>query len=198
MISFLHGILHAKTAQYALIEVGGIGFQLWMPTSSLSQLGAPGAEVFALTSLQIRENEITLFGFLTEEERSLFEKLITVSGIGPKIAIASLSTYGTAMLAGFIAHGDCSALAKVPGLGKKTAQRIVLELRPAFEKMEESLLDMGRDEKDRDTAGAATDVLYAMGFTPQEVEKACKGYHGDRGDVDALVRYALKRLGQTA
>jgi len=195
MIAFLRGTLRSTTVQCAFIEVGGMGFQVWMPASSLSQIGAPGGEVLVLTSLQIRENEMTLYGFLTEGERDLFEKLITVSGVGPKIALAALSSYSATLLMGHISRGDTTALSKVPGIGKKTAQRIVLELRSALEQ-EEGLFG-GTEAGDESSAGnGAADILYAMGFTPQEVEKACKGYDGDGEDADALVRYALKRLGQ--
>jgi holliday junction DNA helicase RuvA len=197
MIAFLRGSLVAKMPHHILIEVNGIGFQVLMSTSSLIALGEVGSEVLVLTSFQIRENEMTLYGFSTEQEREIFEKLIGISGIGPKIALAALSSYSAHSLADLIMREDAILLAKIPGIGKKTAQRIILELRSSVssEILGSSGGSLGM-AFEPDTTGGAREILFAMGFTPQEVEEACKEYDGDHQNSDELVRHALRRLGE--
>ncbi len=197
MIASLRGSLIAKLPHYIVIEVSGMGFRVWMPSSSLLALEEIGNEVFILTSLQIRENEMTLYGFLTEGEREIFEKLLSVSGVGPKIALAALSSYSAHCLANLIMCEDADSLAKISGIGKKTAQRIILELRSSFSQS----MPAFSDEPSTPVFGSevmvgAREILSVMGFTSQEIEQACKGYDGERQNSDALVRYALRRLGE--
>jgi len=197
MIAFLRGSLVAKMPHYILIEVNGIGFQVWMSTSSLLVLGGVGSEVLVLTSFHIRENEMTLYGFSAENEREMFEKLIGISGIGPKIALAALSSYSAHSLADLIMREDAILLAKIPGIGKKTAQRIILELRSS---VSSEVLGLSGNfsglASEPDVTLDTREILLAMGFTAQEVEQACREYDGDRQNSDELVRYALRRLGE--
>jgi len=129
VIAFLKGTMQALGGDWAVIDVGGIGFRVHMPTSTLSVLGAIGDEVELHTHLHLREDNVTLYGFATPEELGLFQTLIGVSGLGPKLALAMLSAMSVEKLAMAIASGNTDLLSEVPGVGKKTANRIILELK---------------------------------------------------------------------
>ena len=126
MIAFLRGALAAKSAQGVVVDVGGVGYGVALSQASLSRLPGLGEEVSILTYLQVSESGIALYGFLSEEEKALFERLIAVSGVGPKVALAALSTFSAGALADVIASQDVALVQKIPGVGKKTAQRIIL------------------------------------------------------------------------
>ncbi len=129
MIASLYGKLESLGSDGAIIDVGGIGFQVYMPTSTLSTLGSAGDEVKLYTHLHLREDNATLYGFATAEERGLFQTLIAVSGLGPKLALAMLSAMRVDQIAMAIATGSSEILTTVPGVGKKMANRLVLELK---------------------------------------------------------------------
>jgi len=129
MIASLYGKLESLGSDGAIIDVGGIGFQVYMPTSTLSTLGSAGDEVKLYTHLHLREDNVTLYGFATAEERGLFQTLIAVSGLGPKLALAMLSAMRVDQIAMAIATGSSEVLTTVPGVGKKMANRLVLELK---------------------------------------------------------------------
>ncbi len=129
MIASLHGTLESLGSDWAIINVGGIGFQVRMPTSTLSELGPMGKEVRLHTHLHVREDNVTLYGFGSAEELSLFQILISVSGIGPKLGLAMLSAMSPDQLAMAIAAGSTELLTTIPGIGKKIAGRLVLELK---------------------------------------------------------------------
>ena len=129
MISSLHGKVESLGSDWAIINVGGIGFQVYMPTSTLSTLGAIGKEVRLYTHLYLREDNATLYGFASSEELTLFQTLIGVSGLGPKLALAMLSGMSIEQLVTAIATGSADLLTVIPGIGKKVASRIVLELK---------------------------------------------------------------------
>jgi Holliday junction DNA helicase RuvA len=129
VIASLKGRLQALGSDWAVVNVGGIGFQVYMPTSTLSNLGAIGEEVELHTHLHIREDNATLYGFATPEELGLFQTLITVSGMGPKLALAMLSAMSVEKLAMAIATGSADLLDEIPGIGKKLASRLILELK---------------------------------------------------------------------
>ncbi|OGO20978.1 MAG: Holliday junction DNA helicase RuvA [Chloroflexi bacterium RBG_16_50_9] len=129
MIASLQGKLESLGSDRAIVNVGGIGFQVYMPTSSLSTLGATGKEVKLYTHLHLREDNVSLYGFTTADELRLFQTLITVSGIGPKLALAMLSSLSVEQIITAIATASADILAMTPGIGKKTAARIILELK---------------------------------------------------------------------
>jgi Holliday junction DNA helicase RuvA len=129
MISSLHGKVESLGGDWAIINVGGIGFQVYMPTSTLSTLGAIGKEVQLYTHLHLREDNATLYGFASSEELSLFQTLIGVTGLGPKMGLAMLSGMRVEQLVTAIATGSADLLTVIPGIGKKVASRIVLELK---------------------------------------------------------------------
>ncbi len=129
MIAGINGKLESLSSDWAIIDVGGISFQVYTSTSTLSTLGAIGREVRLHTHLHLREDNATLYGFASAEERELFQTLIGVSGLGPKLAIAMLSAMNVERLTMAIATGSTDLLTAIPGIGKKMAQRVVLELK---------------------------------------------------------------------
>jgi len=129
MIAGLHGRLESLSRDWAIINVNGIGFQVYMPTSTLSLLGKIGDEVHLHTHLHLREDNVTIYGFASVDELRLFQTLLGVSGLGPKLALAMLSAMSLDKLTMAIATGSVDLLKVVPGIGKKTADRIILELK---------------------------------------------------------------------
>jgi Holliday junction DNA helicase RuvA len=129
VIASLKGKLQAMGGDWAIVDVNGIGFKVFMPTSTLSTLGKKGEEVELHTHLHLREDNATLYGFAAVEELGLFQTLISVSRLGPKLALSMLSAMSAEKLAMTIATGNANLLAEIPGVGKKTAQRIILELK---------------------------------------------------------------------
>ena len=127
MIAHLTGRVTAKSASSCVVTVGGFGLRLFMSTNALAHLPAEGDDVTVFTHLHVREDELTLFGFESEEEQEVFERLITVSGVGPKVALSALSALSPAALAEAIAREDDALIATVPGIGRKTAQRLIVE-----------------------------------------------------------------------
>ena len=196
MIAFLCGVLAGKTADTAYIDCNGVGFAVGMSANSLSDLPAQGSSVRVFTYMQVREDDISLFGFTSEDERNAFEKLISVSGIGPKVALAALSSYRPGDLADALASEDVTKLSRIPGIGKKTAQRMILELKG---KLASSALPPAEGlfsppEEDKEAWGKVIEDLLALGFAPAEAELACKGM--PRGlDEGRALQYALKKIG---
>ena len=129
MIASLHGTLESLGSDWAIINVNGIGLQVYMPTSTMSTLGAIGKEVHLHTHLVLREDSITLYGFASAEELELFQILIGVSGLGPKLALAMLSAMSVEQVSIAIATGSVDLLTVIPGIGKKMAERLILELK---------------------------------------------------------------------
>lgn len=193
MIAFLEGIVAAKTLTSAFINVNGVGFEVGMSQSSLSKLPTVGERTLVHTYLQVRDDGMSLFGFADQEEKALFEKLITVSGIGPKVALAALSSYTPDKLADLIAAQDIAAIQRIPGIGKKTASRIVLELKGSLDQGIGSLFEQDEAVSNKALEGAK-EALLSMGFTSAEVDLALKGAP-EGGTESSLLQYALKKLG---
>ncbi|WP_058985900.1 Holliday junction branch migration protein RuvA [Hugonella massiliensis] len=194
MIAFLKGRLAAKTESAVVIDVGGVGYAVGMSAHSLSSMPAVGEAVQIYTYLLVREDALTLYGFANMAEKALFERLISVSGVGPKVALAALSSYTTEALSNAIIASDTTAVSRIPGIGKKTAQRIILELQGTLEsasQQQDNLFAAGNAQ----AVKAATEDLLAMGFSSAEAEVALKGA-GAGADEAALLQYALKRLGK--
>lgn len=192
MIAFLTGRIASKAEDHCVIDVGGIGYRVAMSTGSLSALPAEGDVVTVHTYMHIREDEMSLFGFESPAEKALFEKLITVSGVGPKVALAALSSFDAAVLAQAIVDEDAAVVSSVPGIGGKTAQRIILDLK-------DKLASVGiASSSVSGEAGAATEAkeaLAAMGFSAAEAAAAIRGFDGPASDAEALLKHALGRLG---
>jgi len=193
MIAFLEGTVAGKTLTSAFINVGGVGFEVGRSSHGLAKLPETGQQVLAYTYMQVRDDAMALYGFSSMEEKALFEKLITVSGVGPKVALAALSSYAPDQLAGIIAAQDIAAVQRVPGIGKKMASRIILELKGSLDQGIGSLFDQETPKQSAAFEGAS-EALLSMGFTSTEVDLALKGAPED-GTETALLQYALKKLG---
>ena len=193
MIAFLNGILAGKTQDHAFIDVGGVGYAVGMAAGSLSKLPALGEKVHIHTHMHVRDDAVLLFGFLSIEEKELFLRLTSVSGVGPKVALSALSVFSPNQLVAAITSQDVGLVSKIPGVGKKTASRIILELKGS---LDAELL--GTSTVDSAGAGgvlrAAKEALLSMGFTTAEVDVAMQGAP-EEGTESALLQYALKRLG---
>ena len=193
MIAFLEGTVAGRTPTSAFLNVGGVGFEVGMSQASLSKLPEAGQRALVYTHLQVRDDGMSLFGFLSLEEKALFEKLITVSGVGPKVALAALSSYTPDQLADLIAAQDVAAVQRIPGVGKKTASRIILELKGSLDQGIESLF--AQDEQIANQAlDGASEALLSMGFTSAEADLALKGAP-EGADETALLQYSLRKLG---
>ncbi len=199
MITFLRGQLISALPTQVVVDVGGIGYEILIPLSSYDRLPQPGNELHLLTHLAIREDAHVLYGFATSPERELFRMLVnTVSGIGPKIALNVLSGMNPTAFRGAVSSGDVKALSRISGVGKKTAERIVVELRDkvgAAGAWEASSAEHGlsaQEEKLNDAVMA----LMALGFKQPEARDAVKAalaMLGDDAVVEDLVRAALKK-----
>ncbi len=198
MITFLRGHLAESFPNRALIDVGGVGYEVNIPVSTYDALPAPGQPVRLLTHLQVREDEHALFGFASEEERDLFRLLINqVTGIGPKLALAVLSGMPVARFKQCVAQGDIAALSKLKGLGKKTAERIVVELRDkvgvasAWQVATPSLPPLQVHAND------AVLALVSLGYKQPEAHKAVEAFLKETpGEpaTDVILRGALRLL----
>jgi Holliday junction DNA helicase RuvA len=168
MIASLHGRLESISDDWAIINVNGIGFQVYMPTSTLSTLGSRGQEVHIYTHLHLREDNVTLYGFASPDELGLFEILIGVSGIGPKLALSMLSAMSVEQLSMAIATGNTDLLTAVPGIGKKIAARLVLELK---DKIGAELITAPAAQLAQENADVLA-ALTSLGYSVAEASRA--------------------------
>lgn len=204
MISILNGTLIEATAGSAVIDVNGIGFELGISATTASSLAQVGSPTRLYTRMVVREDSCTLFGFAAKDERTMFDKLVSVSGVGAKLALAILSSFTVPELYTLVMMEDDKGMGTVPGVGKKTAQRLILELKGVFEK-DRSLAGSAAPTAPLPFAPAAaaaplaiedaTAALLSMGFTAAEVTLALDGYDGKDMRVEELLASALRRLG---
>ncbi len=188
MISLLEGEVVEKGANRVVIGVGGVGYEVLVPTSVVATLPPIGRTARVHTRMVVREDSITLYGFSAVEQRNLFDLLTGVTGVGPKVALAFLSVMPPAALTRAIVNGDAVALTVVPGVGKKVAQRVVIDLR---EKL--------GGEAELPAEGPLADVreaLLSLGLTPTEAGEAMRGIEVDGREADDLLREALQKVGR--
>jgi Holliday junction DNA helicase RuvA len=201
MITHLHGKLIDVLPTQVVIEVHGVGYDVLIPLSSYDKLPAPGSEVKILTHLAIREDAHVLYGFMTAQERDLFRMLInTVSGIGPKIALNVLSGMNVIAFRGAVANGDVKSLSQISGVGKKTAERIVVELRDKIGKAgawEASSAQRALTAEDQKINDAVLGLM-ALGFKQVEAHDTVRNAlekMGAQTSLEDLVRACLKKAG---
>jgi len=192
MIGRLRGTLVSKQPPWLLVEVGGVGYELEAPMSTIYDLPGLGKEVILLTHYAQKEDSVALYGFLQEAERALFRNLQKVSGIGAKIALAVLSGVSTNDFARLVHAGDVVALTKIPGIGKKTAERIVVELRDRVDGMAASLPGSTAAAAPLDASGEATVALQQLGYKPAEVTRLVQKVAADGDSAEAIIRKALR------
>jgi Holliday junction DNA helicase RuvA len=194
VIAHLTGTLHEKQLQRLTVDVGGVGYDVMVPLSTMYAIGDPGSRVTLRIHTHVREDALQLFGFATTLEQTLFERLISISGIGPKVALAVLSGIEPAELTRAIRSSDYARLTRIPGVGKKTAERIVLELRdrmPDAGAGEPASPSVGDDVRD-DLLSALTNLGYQRSSIEKTVDKVLAAAE-DRS-FEPLLRATLKLL----
>jgi holliday junction DNA helicase RuvA len=193
MIGRLRGTLISKQPPWLLVEVGGVGYELEAPMSTIYDLPSTGKEVTLLTHYAVKEDSVALYGFLLEAERALFRNLQKVSGIGAKIALAVLSGVSTSDFARLVHAGDVVALTKIPGIGKKTAERIVVELRDRLDGLATTLPSgIQAHGAALDPAGEATVALQQLGYKPAEVTRLVQKVAAEGDSAESIIRKALR------
>ena len=194
MYYYLRGTLTVLQPDFAVLDCGGVGYRLAIPASTFSSLSPKlQKEALLYTHLAVREDAMDLYGFATEEELELFRKLISVSGIGPKVASAILGVLTPAELATACLNGDYKTVARAPGVGNKTAQRIVLELKdrlaPGLQEMGGAPAAVGSGEK----LSQIMDTLLLYGFTREQIQAATKGLDLSQS-LETLITETLRKL----
>lgn len=191
MIGSLRGRIASKAPPQLTLEIGGIGYELEAPMSTYYHLPPVGAEAHLLTHLVVREDAHVLYGFATEDERRLFRSLIKVSGVGPKIALALLSGISVAEFNQSVQGQDISALTRVPGIGRKTAERLIVEMR---DRLTAPQLASGAPGEGTaaNPANEAYDALIALGYRPAEATRLLKAAGTGTHTTEELIRRALQ------
>jgi holliday junction DNA helicase RuvA len=193
MIAAVRGEVLVRRPDHVVIEARGVGYRLAVSGETLKSVPAHGREAFLHAELIAREDSLALYGFASEEERDLFRELISVSGVGPKVAIAALSAGGPRELLRAIAAGDAKRFQAVPGIGKRTAERIIVELREKVAGELEEAVAAGAAEGG-DARGLARDGLINLGYSPAEADDLLDGSASD--DPEELIATSLRRAGE--
>lgn len=193
MIGRLKGVLAAKHPPWIVVDVNGVGYELEAPMSTIFDLPEAGREVALFTHYAAKEDTVALYGFLRETERTLFRTLQKVSGIGAKIALSVLSGVSTDEFARLVQSGDIAALTRIPGIGKKTAERIVVELRDRVDGIALASSGMGgAGAVPKDPVTEASVALQQLGYKPAEVARLVKEAAAPGDDAETIIRKALK------
>ncbi|HET6587676.1 MAG TPA: Holliday junction branch migration protein RuvA [Oleiagrimonas sp.] len=194
MIGRLRGILLSRQPPWLLVEVGGVGYELEAPMSTIYDLPATGKEVILLTHYAVKEDSVALYGFGTEAERILFRQLLKVSGIGAKIALAVLSGASADEFARVVHAGDVTALTRIPGIGKKTAERIVVELRDRIDAPGAAVAGAAAVSAGapRDARGEAEVALQQLGYKPAEAARLVAKTAEDGDNAESIIRKSLR------
>lgn len=201
MFSYIKGILEIKSSNFIVVDVNGIGFKIFMPLTSIQKLEETGKTVKIYTYMQVKEDDISLYGFTTNEELRMFELLISVSGIGAKSAITMLSSVTPSKFALAVISNDVKSLTKIPGIGAKSAQRIILELKDKLKTEEsiskiEDVTGMQDDVVQSETKSEAVQALQVLGYTKFEIEEVLAKIDMQNKNVEEIIRNALGYLGR--
>jgi len=199
MISTLQGTLVSKSPTEVVIDVGGVGYGLHIPLSTYEATGGVGSNVKLYTHLHVREDALQLYGFASEQERAVFRLLVSVNGVGPRMAQGILSRSSVSEFKNHIAQGNLSALTAIPGVGRKTAERLVVELREKVVRLEpETSLQAGAADPQSQTRSEALLALISLGYTRSVAERALRGAIQESGSssVEALIKAALRNAAE--
>jgi len=199
VFAYLKGKLERKLADSIIVDVGGVGYRIFTAATTLGSGVQTGAEIKVYTHLYVREDNISLYGFLTEEELKMFEQLLTVSGVGPKAAISLVSCIPPAQFGLAVLTDDAERFTKAQGIGKKTAQRIILELKDKLKKEQVDIPDfkdtMPAQVYGRDTRiSEAISALVMLGYSSAEANRAVASCFSEEKTVEDLIRDALKAM----
>lgn len=193
MFAYIKGILENKANNYVVVEVSGIGYKIYMSAKSIGTIGSIGDNVKVYTHYHVREDNISLYGFNAEDELRMFEILINVSGVGAKTAIAMLSDISPSAFALAVINDDVTRLTKVSGIGKKTAQRLILELKDKLKSEGVSCLEED-NKKDNEVNKEAVIALQVLGYAKKEIEQVLEKIDVAELSVEDTIKIALKYL----
>lgn len=196
MIGQLRGALVDKRPNQLIVDVAGVGYQVQIPLSTFTGLGALHAEVTLLIHTHLREDQISLYGFLTAREKQCFELLISATGVGPNLALKILSGMSLDELVPAVRKGDIVQLRRIPGVGQKTAERIILELRDKLAVVE--VAETAKPSPRSQVEGDVGSALINLGYESRSVEKTIEQLRANNLTFDALLRAALQKLGGAA
>lgn len=201
MLAYIKGILEIKTNGYIVVETAGIGYKVFMPQSTISKLGNIGDKIQVYTYMRVREDDISLYGFLNNEELRMFELLLGVSGIGAKGALNILSNITPSQFALAVISNDVAILKKVPGIGPKTAQRAILELKDKLKKEQEITALEGEENstiqeviKEDEKVSEAISALQVLGYTKREILESLQKVDLTSLTVEDIIRKGLANL----
>ena len=197
MFAYIKGNLEIKTNGYVVVDVGGIGYKIFMSQNAIEKLGESGKEVKIHTYVRVREDDISIFGFNSNEELRMFELLLSVSGIGAKSSLTILSNISPSSFALAVISNDIGKLKKLPGIGPKTAQRIILELKDKL-KTEEAIDDNVEELKEaiveNDKVSEAISALQVLGYGRKEIDLALENIDKNNLSIEEIIRQGLKKL----
>ena len=201
MLAYIKGILEIKTKGYIVVEAGGLGYKIFMPESTIAMAGNIGDKVQIHTFMRVREDDVSLYGFLTNEELRMFELLLSVSGIGAKGALGILSNITPSQFALAVISNDVEILKKVPGIGPKTAQRAILELKDKLKKDQEIAVAEGEEAsniekviKEDEKVAEAISALQVLGYSKREIVEALQNVELTSLSVEDIIRKGLANL----
>lgn len=187
MIAMLRGVLERREEDAVIVDVNGVGYYVHVPASVMNRLGREGAEVSLYTHLHVRENELSLYGFSTVDQRALFQQLLTVSGVGPKVAVGLLSAFSPDQLRMAIAEGNVSLLTQAPGVGKRTAERMILDLKGKID-LAELVPVSGPSLADAEVIAA----LESLGYSRSEAQEALRNLPDGDLSLEQKITEALR------
>lgn len=193
MFSYIKGSLEVKSNGYIVVECGGIGYKIFMSDKSLSEIGEIGENIKVYTYFKVREDDISLYGFKTDEELRMFEMLLSVSGIGAKSAIVMLSNIEPSAFAFAVISDDVDRITKIPGIGKKTAQRLILELKDKLKSVdiEKEKSEIENKVKEYEGIDEAYAALQVLGYSKREIETAFTDVDFSNMNVEEIIKKGL-------
>ena len=196
MYSYIKGSLEIKSKGYIVVECSGIGYKIFMSDKSLNEIGNVGDNVKVYTHYHVREDEISLYGFKSDEELRMFELLLTVSGIGAKSAIATLSNIEPSEFALAVISDDVNRITKIPGIGKKTAQRLILELKDKLksEEIEKNKEEIEKEIKQTEGLNEAISALQVLGYSRREIDDAFENANLEGLSIEDIIKKGLALL----
>ncbi len=201
MLAYIKGILEIKTKGYIVVEAGGLGYKIFMPESTIANTGNIGDKVQIYTFMRVREDDVSLYGFLTNEELRMFELLLSVGGIGAKGALGILSNITPSQFALAVISNDVAILKKVPGIGLKTAQRAILELKDKLKKEQEISIAEGEETsnieqviKEDEKVSEAISALQVLGYSKREIVEALQAIEVTSLSVEDIIKKGLANL----
>lgn len=197
MISYIKGNLECKNIDNIVIDVGGIGYKIYMSANSIDRISEVGKEIKIYTYMKVREDDISLYGFCTNEELKMFEQLIGVSGVGAKSALTILANISPSSFALAIISGDVNTLKSLPGIGEKSAQRMILELKDKMKTQDaiENKVIPTKNIAKSDKAKDAIEALQVLGYARKDIELAIANIDTNELSVEEIIKQGLKMLG---